>query len=46
MRVLLVITDAPWYEPTGYAEAWVGALEAEDATVDRVAALPVGWAAA
>ena len=45
MRVLLVITDAPWYEPTGYADAWVQALEAEGATVERVAALPAGWAA-
>ena len=43
MRVLLVITDAPWYEPTGYADAWVQALEAEGAEVDRVAALPAGW---
>ena len=46
MRVLLVITDAPWYEPTGYAEAWVRALEEQGAQVDRVAALPAGWAAA
>ena len=45
MRVLLVITDAPWYEPTGYADAWVTALEAQGASVDRVAALPAGWAA-
>ena len=45
MRVLLVITDAPWYEPTGYAAAWVAALEAEGAVVDRVAALPASWAA-
>jgi glutathione synthase/RimK-type ligase-like ATP-grasp enzyme len=45
VRVLLVITDAPWYEPTGYAAAWVSALEAEGAEVERVAALPAGWAA-
>ncbi len=45
MRVLLVITDAPWYEPTGYAAAWVSALEAEGAAVERIAALPPGWAA-
>ena len=45
MRVLLVITDAPWYEPTGYAAAWVRALEDEGAVVDRVAGLPAGWAA-
>ena len=45
MRVLLVITDAPWYEPTGYADAWVSALEAEGATVERAAGLPPGWAA-
>jgi len=45
VRVLLVITDAPWYEPTGYADAWVTALEAEGAQVDRVASLPAAWAA-
>ncbi len=44
MRALLVITDADWYEPTGYAEAWVRALEAEGAAVDRIAALPPSWA--
>ena len=44
MRVLLVITDAPWYEPTGYAAAWTTALEAEGASVDRLAALPASWA--
>ena len=44
MRALLVITDAPWYEPTGYAAAWVRALEDEGAVVDRVAALPPSWA--
>jgi glutathione synthase/RimK-type ligase-like ATP-grasp enzyme len=44
VRVLLVITDAPWYEPTGYAAAWVQALEAEGATVDRLASLPSAWA--
>jgi glutathione synthase/RimK-type ligase-like ATP-grasp enzyme len=45
VRVLLVITDAPWYEPTGYAAAWVQALEAEGATVERADGLPAGWAA-
>ena len=45
MRVLLVITDAAWYEPTGYAAAWVAALEAEGAVVERTAALPAAWAA-
>ena len=44
MRVLLAITDAPWYEPTGYAAAWVRALEQEGAQVDRVAGLPADWA--
>lgn len=44
MRVLLVITDADWYEPTGYADAWVRALTAEGAQVDRVAGLPEEWA--
>jgi glutathione synthase/RimK-type ligase-like ATP-grasp enzyme len=46
VRVLLVVTDASWYEPTGYADAWVQALQAEGATVERVAALPAGWAVA
>ena len=46
MRVLLVITDAPWYEPTGYAAAWAQALEEQGAEVDRLAALPSGWSLA
>jgi len=45
VRVLLVITDAPWYEPTGYAEAWVRGLTAEGAEVQRLTALPPRWAA-
>jgi [lysine-biosynthesis-protein LysW]--L-2-aminoadipate ligase len=44
VRVLLVITDAAWYEPTGYAAAWVQALEEQGAEVDRLAALPSEWA--
>ena len=44
MRVLLLVTDAPWYEPTGYAEAWTRALEEQGAEVDRLAALPSAWA--
>ena len=44
MRVCLVITDAPWYEPTGYAQAWERALREQGAEVDRVAALPPEWA--
>ena len=44
MRILLVITDEPWYEPTGYAQAWVAALEEQGASVDRLAAVPADWA--
>ncbi len=40
MHVALVITDISWYEPTGYAAEWIRALEAEGATVDRLAGLP------
>ena len=44
MRVAVVMTDAPWYEPTGYAAEWVRALEAEGAEVDLLADVPTGWA--
>ncbi|MDP9392827.1 MAG: ATP-grasp domain-containing protein [Actinomycetota bacterium] len=44
MRVVLVITDQPWYEPTGYADAWVRALRSEGADVERLASLPPRWA--
>lgn len=43
MRVLLVITDSPHYEGTGYREAWIAALEAEGASVDVLAAPPAAW---
>lgn len=43
MDVLLVITDADWYEPAGYAAAWVDALESSGARVSRAASLPSGW---
>jgi hypothetical protein len=44
VQVLLVITDADWYEPTGYAEAWVRALEEQGAEVERVARMTPSWA--
>ncbi|MBW3607987.1 MAG: ATP-grasp domain-containing protein [Actinobacteria bacterium] len=40
MRVLLVITDAPWYEPTGYADAWQRTLRAHGCEVERLARAP------
>ena len=43
MHVALVITDAPWYEPIGYAKAWTAALEAEGCSVERLAGVPAGW---
>ncbi|MGY1793055.1 ATP-grasp domain-containing protein [Geodermatophilus sp. SYSU D00525] len=43
MRVLLVITDEDWYEDAGYAAAWVRALEAEGAEVERLARVPDDW---
>ncbi|WP_147262052.1 RimK family alpha-L-glutamate ligase [Blastococcus sp. TF02A-26] len=43
MRVLLVITDVDWYENAGYAAAWVRALEAEGAEVERLARVPADW---
>ena len=45
MRVCLVITDADWYEPSGYAAAWVRALGEQGAEVDRVAGVPQSWLA-
>ncbi len=43
MRVLLLYTDAPWYEAMGYDEAWRTALEAEGATVEQLARVPERW---
>ena len=43
MRVCLVITDADWYEPSGYAAAWEAALREQGAEVDRVAGVPEAW---
>ncbi|MGY1747546.1 ATP-grasp domain-containing protein [Blastococcus sp. SYSU D00695] len=43
MRVLLVMTDADWYEDAGYAAAWVRALEEQGAEVERLARVPAGW---
>ncbi|MFQ1002673.1 ATP-grasp domain-containing protein [Modestobacter sp. SSW1-42] len=43
MRVLLVMTDVDWYEDAGYADAWVRALEAEGAEVERLARVPADW---
>lgn len=45
MRVALVITDEEFYEPTGYADAWVRALEGEGAEVERLARIPGDWGA-
>ena len=42
MRAALVITDEDFYEPTGYAQAWVRALEAEGCEVERLARAPRG----
>ncbi|QXG76167.1 ATP-grasp domain-containing protein [Modestobacter sp. L9-4] len=43
VRVLLVMTDVDWYENAGYAAAWVRALEAEGAEVERLARIPADW---
>lgn len=43
VHVALVITDAEWYEPTGYAAGWVRALEVEGCTVERLARVPADW---
>jgi len=43
VRVLLVMTDVDWYERAGYAAAWVRALEAEGAEVERLARVPADW---
>ncbi len=43
MRVALVITDEDFYEPTGYADAWVRALGGEGCEVERLARIPDGW---
>ena len=43
MHAALVITDAPWYEPTGFADAWTAALEAEGCSVERLAGPPADW---
>jgi [lysine-biosynthesis-protein LysW]---L-2-aminoadipate ligase len=45
VRVALVITDGDFYEPTGYADAWVRALRDEGAQVDRLARIPDDWGA-
>ena len=44
VRVLLAITDADFYEPTGYADAWCEALRDEGAEVERLARIPAAWA--
>lgn len=43
MRVLLVITDAPHYAGTGFAEAWTKALRRRGCEVDRLADVPSDW---
>ena len=44
MDVGLLMTDAPFYAGTGYAQAWTAALQAEGATVHRLTGLPSSWA--
>ncbi len=44
VRVLLAITDADFYEPTGYADAWCAALREDGAEVERLARVPPEWA--
>ena len=46
MHVGLLMTDAPWYAGTGYAEAWTAALQGEGAAVSRLTGLEPRWAAA
>lgn len=43
MRALLVYTDAPFYDGTGYDEAWRTALTAQGAQVDQIAGVPEAW---
>ena len=43
VHVALVITDADWYEPTGYADAWTAALEGEGCSVERLTRVPADW---
>jgi glutathione synthase/RimK-type ligase-like ATP-grasp enzyme len=43
VRVLLLYTDASWYEGTGYDRAWRAALEAEGATVEQLPRAPERW---
>jgi glutathione synthase/RimK-type ligase-like ATP-grasp enzyme len=43
VRVLLLYTDAPWYEGMGYDAAWRAALEAEGATVEQLPRAPERW---
>ena len=46
MRVLLVYTDDPGYQRTGYAEAWTGALEELGCEVERLPRMPAEWSVA
>ena len=43
VHVALVITDAEWYEPTGYAAAWTEALQAQGCSVERLSRPPADW---
>jgi glutathione synthase/RimK-type ligase-like ATP-grasp enzyme len=44
VRVALLMTDAPWYAGTGYAQAWGQALQEQGAEVERLTGLPASWA--
>ena len=44
MRVALLMTDAPWYAGTGYAQAWESALNDQGVEVERLTGLPASWA--
>jgi glutathione synthase/RimK-type ligase-like ATP-grasp enzyme len=43
VRVLLVYTDDPDYQRTGYAEAWTRALEEQGCEVERLPRMPPEW---
>jgi glutathione synthase/RimK-type ligase-like ATP-grasp enzyme len=43
VRVLLVYTDDPDYQRTGYAEAWTRALEEKGSEVERLPRMPPEW---
>jgi [lysine-biosynthesis-protein LysW]---L-2-aminoadipate ligase len=44
VRVLLVITDSPYYAGTGFAGAWTQTLERHGCEVERLSGIPPQWA--